>query len=344
MKKMKAIVKKSPGAGLELQSAEVPVCGTNDVLIKVQKTAVCGTDLHIYNWDEWAQRAIRTPLIIGHEFVGKIVDMGPGAKGYSTGDRVTGEGHVTCGTCRNCRAGKRHLCHRTVAIGIHRDGAFAEYLVLPEFNVWPVHPNIPSEIATAFDPLGNAAHCALSYDMVGEDVLITGAGPVGLMAVSICRFVGARHIVITDINDYRLNLARLMGASRAINVSKNTLEQGIGDLQMSNGFDIGLEMSGNPQAFNDMIRNMYHGGRIALLGFLPQSTQINWDDVIHKGLVIKGIFGRELFETWYKMAQMLRSGLDISNVLTHRYHVDDFQMAFEVMQSGNCGKVILGWE
>ena len=344
MKKMKAIVKVSPGKGLELQSVDVPSCGTNDVLIKIHRTAVCGTDLHIFNWDEWAQRTIRTPLIIGHEFVGEIVEMGLGVKGYSVGDRVMGEGHLTCGICRNCRAGKRHLCHQTVAIGIHKDGAFAEYLVLPEFNVFPVHPNIPSEIATVFDPLGNAAHCVLTYDMVAEDVLITGAGPVGLMAVSICRFVGARHIVITDINDYRLNLARTMGASRAINVSKTTLEQGIEDLQMSNGFDIGLEMSGNPQAFNDMINNMYHGGRIALLGFLPKSTQIKWDEVIYKGLVIKGIFGRELFETWYKMAQMLSSGLDISNVLTHRYDVDDFQMAFEIMQSGNCGKVILGWD
>lgn len=341
---MKALVKKSPEPGLWLESATVPSCNTNDVLIRVKKTAICGTDLHIYNWDEWAQRTIHPPLTIGHEFVGEIVDMGPGVKGYSIGDRVTGEGHLTCGTCRNCRAGKRHLCHRTVGIGIHRDGAFAEFLVLPEFNIWPVHHEIPSEVAAVFDPFGNATHSVLSFEMVGEDVLITGAGAVGLMAVPICRFVGARHVVITDTNDYRLKLAKRMGASRAINVTRTSVQKAVQDLQMSNGFDIGLEMSGNPEAFNDMLGNMYHGGRIALLGILPKSTQINWDDVIFRGLWIKGIYGRELFETWYKMAQMLRGGLDISKVLTHRFHVDDFQKAFKVMQSGRCGKVILEWE
>ena len=341
---MKAIVKRTAGPGLELQSVDVPKCGTNDVLIRVKMTGVCGTDLHIYNWDEWAQRTIKPPLVIGHEFVGEIVAMGPGVKGYALGDRVTGEGHLTCGICRNCRAGKRHLCHRTTAIGIHRDGAFAEYLVLPEFNVWPLHPKIPTEVATFFDPLGNATHCALSFGMTGEDVLITGAGPIGVMAVAICRFVGARHIVITDVNNYRLELAKRMGASRVVNVTEGRIEQSIRDLQMSNGFDIGLEMSGSPSAFRDMVRTMYHGGRIALLGFLPQSTQINWDEVIFKGLLIKGIYGRELFETWYKMAQMLTSGLDVSPVITHRFRVDEFQKAFSIIQSGNCGKVLLDWE
>ncbi len=344
MKKMKAVVKQSPGPGLHLQSVPIPSCGTNDVLIRVKKTAVCGTDLHIRNWDEWAQRTIQPPLIIGHEFVGEIVQMGPGVKGYSKGDRVTGEGHLTCGICRNCRAGKRHLCHRTKAIGIHRDGAFAEYLVLPEFNIWPVHPKIPSDLAAFFDPLGNATHCALSFEMAGEDVLISGAGPIGLMATAICRFIGARHIVVTDVNDYRLDLAKRMGASRTINVKQNTIEQAVAELQMSNGFDIGFEMSGHPDAFMDMVKNMYHGGRIALLGFLPPSTQISWDEIIFKGLLLKGIYGRELFETWYKMAQMLRSGLDVSPVITHRFKIDDFQGAFEIIQSGNCGKVLLDWE
>ncbi|HEX9880654.1 MAG TPA: L-threonine 3-dehydrogenase [Candidatus Binatia bacterium] len=341
---MKAIVKKTAGPGLEFQSVDRPSCGTNDVLIKVKKTAVCGTDLHIHNWDEWAQRTIKPPLVIGHEFVGEIVAMGPGVTGYSVGDRVTGEGHLTCGICRNCRAGKRHLCHRTTAIGIHRNGSFAEYLVLPEFNVWPVHPKIPSDIAAFFDPLGNATHCALSFGMTGEDVLITGAGPIGLMAAAICRFVGARHIVVTDVNNYRLELAKRMGASRALNVNESKIEDSIRDLHMSNGFDIGLEMSGSPSAFRDMVRTMYHGGRITLLGFLPQSTQINWDEVIFKGLLIKGIYGRELFETWYKMAQMLTSGLDVAPVITHRFHVDEFREAFAVIQSGNCGKVLLDWE
>ena len=257
---------------------------------------------------------------------------------------MTGEGHLTCGICRNCRAGKRHLCHRTKAIGIHQDGAFAEYLLLPEFNIWPLHPKIPTDLAAFFDPLGNATHCALSFSLTGEDVLITGAGPIGLMATSICRFIGARHIVVTDINDYRLDLAKRMGATRAINVNQSSMEQVVKELQMSNGFDIGLEMSGNPIAFREMIRNMYHGGRIALLGFLPQSTQLNWDEIIFKGLLLKGIYGRELFETWYKMTEMIQSGLDISPVITHRFHIEDFQGAFEIMRSGNCGKVLIDWE
>ncbi len=321
-----------------------PTPGTNDVLIKIHKTAICGTDLHIYKWDEWSQRTIKPPLVAGHEFVGKIVEIGQGVTHYSVGDRVSGEGHITCGHCRNCRAGKRHLCHRTIGIGLHRDGAFAEYLVMPERNVWPVHQDISSDIASFFDPYGNAAHTALSFEMVGEDVLITGAGPIGIMAVAICNFVGARHVVITDVNDYRLELAKKMGASLTLNVTKVNIEDAIKELGMSNGFDVGLEMSGSPAAFNDMLRNMYHGGRIALLGLLPKSTQINWDEIIFKGLHIKGIYGREMFETWYKMTQMLRSGLDISGVLTHRFPVDNFQKAFDIMESGNCGKVILEWE
>ncbi|MFQ6604550.1 MAG: L-threonine 3-dehydrogenase [Fidelibacterota bacterium] len=340
---MKALVKKEPGRGLIMENVPEPNMGTNDVLIRISKTAICGTDLHIYLWDDWAQRTIRTPMIIGHEFVGEVVAIGPGVTHFKIGDRVSGEGHITCGYCRNCRAGKRHLCHRTVGIGVNRDGAFAELLSLPERNVWPVHPDVPSEIASFFDPFGNATHSALSFEMVGEDVLITGAGPIGIMAVAVCRFVGARHVVITDINDYRLALADDMGASRVINVGREKISDCFPSLGMSNGFDIGLEMSGNPTAFRNMITNMYHGGRIALLGLLPQDTRINWDEVIFKGLHIKGIYGREMFETWYKMTQMLRSGLDISSVVTHRFPVAEFQEGFSVMAEGQCGKVILEW-
>ncbi|MCH7613243.1 MAG: L-threonine 3-dehydrogenase [Candidatus Marinimicrobia bacterium] len=340
---MKAICKSKPEPGLWLKDVPKPEPGTNDVLIKILKTAICGTDLHIYKWDEWSQRTIKTPLVIGHEFVGEIVEIGVGVTHYKGGELVSGEGHITCGYCRNCRAGKRHLCHRTVGIGIHRDGAFAEYLIMPEQNVWPVHPDISSDIASFFDPFGNAAHTALSFEMVGEDVLITGAGPIGIMAVAICNFVGARHVVITDVNDFRLNLALKMGASMALNVTHDKIEDSIKKLGLSNGFDVGLEMSGNPNAFKNMLENMYHGGRIALLGLLPESTKINWDEIIFKGLQLKGIYGREMFETWYKMTQMLRSGLDISGVLTHRFSADDFQKGFDIMESGNCGKIILEW-
>lgn len=343
MDTMKALIKKSPEPGIWMDQVPIPEIGTNEVLIKIDKTAICGTDLHIYNWDEWSQRTIKTPMVIGHEFVGTIAEIGPGVTHYQVGDRVSGEGHITCGYCRNCRAGKRHLCHRTKGIGVNINGAFAEFLSMPERNLWPVHGDIPSEIAAFFDPYGNAAHTALSYEMVGEDVLITGAGPIGIMAVAICRFVGARNIVITDINDYRLELARRMGASRAINVRNEKVSATIKDLKMSNGFDIGLEMSGSPAAFNAMLRNMYHGGRIALLGILPESTQINWDEIIFKGLLVKGIYGREMYETWYKMTQMLRGGLDISPVLTHTLAINDFQQGFDIMNSGNCGKVVLNW-
>ena len=314
-----------------MEDVPEPQCGTNDVKIKVTHTGICGTDLHIYTWNEWAQRTLDLPLITGHEFCGIVEEIGPGITHYKPGDHVSGEAHITCGYCRNCRAGKRHLCHKTIGVGIQRDGAFAEYLVIPESNVWPIHKDIPSEIAAFFDPYGNAAHTALSFEMVAEDVLITGAGPIGIMAVSICNFVGARHVVITDVNDYRLDLARKMGASRVINVSRERISDVFEDLNMSNGFDVGLEMSGNPDAFKDMLENMYHGGKIALLGLLPKSTQINWDDIIFKGLYMKGIYGREMYETWYKMTQMLRSGLDISPVLTHKLPIDDFQEGFDIM-------------
>ena len=340
---MKALVKKLPERGIWLENVPEPNVGTNDVCVRITHTAICGTDLHIYDWNEWAQRTLDLPLVIGHEFCGIVEEIGPGVTHYKPGDRVSGEGHITCGYCRNCRAGKRHLCQKTIGIGIQRAGCFAEYLVLPETNVWPIHMDIPSEIAAFFDPFGNAAHTALSYEMVGEDVLITGAGPIGIMAVAICSFVGARNIVITDMNDFRLELARKMGATKTINVKNERIGNVYSELNMTSGFDVGLEMSGSPDAFRDMLENMYHGGRIALLGLLPKSTQINWDDIIFKGLHVKGIYGREMFETWYKMTQMLRSGLDISGVLTHRFPIDDYKNGFEIMESGNCGKVVLEW-
>jgi len=341
---MKALVKSRPEPGLWLESAPIPTVGPNEVLIKVLKTGICGTDLHILNWDGWAQRNIPVPRIIGHEFVGEIVEIGPGVTGYAMGDRVTAEGHITCGICRNCRAGKRHLCAHAVGIGGGRDGAFAEYLVMPVFNLWPLHPDIPSELAAILDPFGNAVHCALSFDVVGEDVLITGAGPIGITAAAVCRFIGARHIVVTDTNDYRLGLAASLGASRTVNVARQSLQDAMRDLKMSNGFDVGLEMSGNPAAFNSMLGNMYHGGSIALLGFLPPGTQINWDELIFKGLHLKGVYGREMFETWYKMTQLIRGGLDILPVITHRFPVDRHEEAFEVVRSGQCAKVVLEWD
>jgi threonine 3-dehydrogenase len=342
--RMKTLVKQYAEPGLWMESAPIPTPGTNDVLIKISKTGICGTDLHIYTWDDWAQRNIHTPRIIGHEFVGEIVQLGDSVRGYAVGDRVTGEGHVTCGICRNCRAGKRHLCDKAVGIGGGRDGAFVEYLVLPASNLWPVHDDIPSEIAAILDPFGNAVHTALSYDLVGEDVLITGAGPIGIMAAAVCRFVGARHVVISDVNEYRLALAEKLARVYTVNVTQQSIHDAQQALKMSNGFDIGLEMSGNPRAFNDMISSMYHGGHIAILGFLPPSTEISWDEVIFKGLFIKGVYGREMFETWYKMTALLRSGLDISPIITHRFAVEDFHEAFEVVRSGQCGKVILEWD
>lgn len=340
---MRALVKSRAEAGIWMESVPVPHIGTNEVLIKISRTGICGTDLHIYNWDDWAQRNIRLPRVIGHEFVGEIVETGPGVHGFGINDRVTAEGHITCGICRNCRAGKRHLCHNAVGIGGGRDGAFAEYLVMPAANLWKIHSEISDDIAAIMDPFGNAVHTALSFDLVGEDVLITGAGPIGIMAAAVCRFAGARHVVITDVNQYRLELARKLGVTRAVDTTTESIDEVVTALNMSNGFDIGLEMSGNSHAFNDMIRHMYHGGHIGLLGFLPPSTEINWDEVIFKGLHLKGIYGREMFETWYKMSQLLRSGLDISSVITHTFPVSQFQDAFEVVHSGQCGKVILDW-
>lgn len=341
---MKALVKSRAEPGIWLEETDIPQPGTNEVLIKIEKTGICGTDLHIYNWDGWARRNIQVPRIIGHEFVGRIVDIGPGVKGYTVGDRVSAEGHINCGICRNCRAGKRHLCHKAVGIGGGRDGAFAEYLVMPAGNLWRIHDDISSDIAAILDPFGNAVHCALSFDVVGEDVLITGAGPIGIMAAATCRFIGARHIVVTDINDERLQLAQKMGASKTVNVGCDSIEAAMQELQMSNGFDVGLEMSGDPAAFNSMIGNMYHGGHIALLGFLPPSTEISWDQILFKGLQLKGVYGREMYETWYKMTQLLRSGLNIDAIITHRFAIDDYGEAFRVVHDGQCGKVILDWE
>ena len=340
---MKALVKHSPREGIWMEDVAIPECGVNDVKIKITHTAICGTDMHIYKWDEWAQKNLNLPLTIGHEFCGVVDEIGSAVTQYRIGDRVSGEGQLTCKNCRNCRAGKQHLCHKTIGVGIHRNGAFAEYLVIPESNVWPIHKDIPSEIASFFDPFGNAVHTALSYKLTGEDVLISGAGPIGMMAAAICKFSGARNIVITDINEYRLDLAVKLGATKAINPTKETLEGVFKELGINHGFDVGLEMSGNPEAFNQMINIMYNGGNIALLGILPNSTKINWDNVIFKGLNIKGIYGREMFDTWHKMSQMLRSGLSISDVLTHRFKIDDFNDAFDVLKSGNCGKVILEW-
>ena len=340
---MKALVKRSAEPGIWMENVPMPTISTNEVLIKVEKTAICGTDLHIYNWDEWSQRTIHPPLVIGHEFVGEIVELGLGVHNYSVGDRVSAEGHITCGMCRNCRAGRRHLCTDTKGIGVNRDGAFAEYITVPASNLWLIPDEIPSEIAACFDPLGNATHCALSFTVVGEDVLITGAGPIGIMAAGICRFIGARHIVVTDINDFRLELAGKMGATHLVNVARENLDEAMRAQNIHEGFDIGLEMSGNPEAFNDMLHHMYHGGRVALLGILPAKTLIDWDQVIFKGLHIKGIYGREMFETWYKMTQMVAGGLDLTPVLTHRLAIDDYMVGFEAMKSGECGKVVCSW-
>ena len=326
-----------------MEDVPKPEFGHNDLLIRVKKTAICGTDIHIYNWDEWAQNTIPVPMVVGHEFAGEVVDMGSEVTGFEVGDRVSGEGHITCGHCRNCRAGQRHLCENTVGVGVNRPGCFAEYLVIPAFNAFKLPDSITDDIAAFLDPFGNATHTALSFDLVGEDVLITGAGPIGIMAVAIAKHAGARHVVITDVNDYRLDLARTMGATRAVNVSKEKIRDVMKDLKMTEGFDVGMEMSGVPSAFRDMLATMRHGGKVALLGIPPADTVINWNDVIFKGLELKGIYGREMFETWYKMAAMLESGLDISPVLTNVMKVDDFQEGFDIMRSGKSGKVVLDW-
>jgi threonine 3-dehydrogenase len=340
---MKALVKSQAAPGIWLEDIAEPEVGPNDVKIRIHKTAICGTDIHIYRWDSWAQKTIPLPMAVGHEYSGQIVEIGSEVQGYSVGDRVSGEGHITCGHCRNCRAGRRHLCRNTTGVGVNRPGAFAEYLVIPAFNVFRLPDSISDDEASILDPFGNATHTALSFNLVGEDVLITGAGPIGIMATAIARFVGARHVVITDVNDYRLGLARKMGASRAINVERESLDEAMKSLGMQEGFDVGLEMSGNPAAFRDMLRTMHHGGSVALLGIPPEDTAIDWNQVIFKGLAIKGIYGREMFETWYKMAAMLQSGLDLSPIITHRLPISDYLQGFEIMNSGQSGKVILDW-
>jgi len=341
---MKALVKSKPERGIWLEDADVPKPGHNDVLVKVGRTAICGTDIHIYQWDDWANNNIPVPLTVGHEFSGEVVECGSEVKGFKIGDRVSAEGHITCGVCRNCRAGRRHLCINTVGVGVNRPGAFAEFISVPAFNVFKLPDVISDDMASILDPLGNATHAALSFDLVGEDVLITGAGPIGIMAVAIARYAGARHIVITDINDYRLELARKLGATVALNVTDGALDNTMKELGMEEGFDVGMEMSGNPSAFRDMLRTLHHGGRLALLGILPGETAIDWNEVIFKGLILKGIYGREMFETWYKMASMLQSGLDISPIITHHFDVKDYEQAFQLMESGQSGKIILDWK
>jgi threonine 3-dehydrogenase len=340
---MRALVKSRREPGIWMEDRPAPEIGPNDVLIQITRTAICGTDIHIYNWDDWSQRTIPVPMIVGHEFVGRVAEVGSHVGGFEVGDRVSGEGHITCGYCRNCRAGKRHLCRNTVGVGVNRPGAFAELLAIPAANAFKIPDAIPDEVASFLDPLGNATHTALSFDLVGEDVLITGAGPIGIMAVAIARHVGARHVVITDVNPYRLELARKMGATRAVDVRSESLKDVQRELGMSEGFDVGLEMSGNGAAFRDLLANMNHGGRVAILGIPPSDTAIDWDQVIFKGLILKGVYGREMFETWYKMISMLQSGLDVSPVLTHRFTVDEFQEGFDVMRSGQSGKVVLDW-
>ncbi|MDD2243300.1 MAG: L-threonine 3-dehydrogenase [Dysgonamonadaceae bacterium] len=341
---MKALVKLHSEKGIWMEEVPIPTIGVNDVLIKIKKTAICGTDLHIYKWDDWSQKTIKTPMTIGHEYVGEIVEMGSGVENLSIGDRVTGEGHIACGHCRNCRRGKLHVCENVVGIGVNRDGAFAEYLSLPSSNVVKLDPRISDDFAAIMDPFGNAAHTALAFPLLGEDVLITGAGLIGNMAAAICRFAGARYIVVSDMSEYRLEIAKEMGATRTVNLAKGeTIEQVKKDLGMR-GFDVGLEMSGAPAAFRSMIDNMYNGSKIALLGILPNSTTVDWNTIIFKALTLKGIYGREMWETWYKMEQMIISGIDLSPIITHRFDIDEFQKGFDVMESGQCGKVILNWE
>ena len=340
---MRALVKARPEVGLWMQDVPVPEIGPNDVLIRIVKSSICGTDVHIWNWDHWAQQHIALGMHVGHEYVGRIAALGSAVTGYALGERVTGEGHIVCGHCRRCRAGQRHLCKETIGVGVNRPGSFAEYLSLPASNLFRVPAAVSDEIATIFDPYGNATHTALSFDMVGEDVLITGAGPIGVMAVAIAGHVGARNVIVTDVNPYRLELARVMGATRIVDVSREDLRQIMAEQGMTEGFDVGLEMSGNPTAFRQMLDTMAHGGRIAMLGIFTDEVAIDWDQVIFKGLRIKGIYGREMFETWYKMASLLQAGMDLSPVITHRFGIDEFAEAFTVTASGNSGKVILDW-
>ncbi|HRG03227.1 MAG: L-threonine 3-dehydrogenase [Bacteroidia bacterium] len=341
---MKALVKAKAEKGIWMEDIPVPEIGINDVLIKIKKTSICGTDLHIYKWDDWAQNTIKVPMTIGHEYVGVVVEKGRGVKNVKIGDRVTGEGHIACGHCRNCRRGKLHVCENTIGVGVNRDGAFAEYLSLPASNVVHLDDRISDETASIMDPFGNATHTALSFPLIGEDVLITGAGLIGTMATGICRFAGARYVVVSDFSDYRLEIAKKMGATLTVNPSKGeTIQGAMKELHMR-GFDVGLEMSGAPTAFRDMIDNMYNGSKISLLGILPNTTTVDWNKIIFKALTLKGIYGREMWETWYKMEQMLISGFDLNPVITHRFGIDEFQQGFDIMESGQCGKVILSWE
>ncbi len=343
MQTMRALVKKQGREGLWLEEVPVPTIGINDVLVKILRTGICGTDLHIYQWDAWARKTIPVPMVIGHEFVGVVVEVGSNVKDFHPGEIVSGEGHVVCGHCRNCLAGRRHLCKDSKGIGVNRPGAFAEYLALPMSNVWVHDPSIPRDIQAIFDPFGNAVHTALSFDVLGEDVLVTGAGPIGLMAAAVVKHAGARYVVVTDVNPYRLELARRMGATVALNVHEGSLADAQKQLGMREGFDVGLEMSGNPAAFRDMLANMCHGGKIAMLGIPSEEISINWHTVIFNMLTIKGIYGREMYETWYKMTVMLQSGLDINPIITHRFPYTEFEKGFEAMRTGNSGKVVLTW-
>jgi threonine 3-dehydrogenase len=340
---MKALVKRHATPGLWLEDVPEPTLGVNDVMIRIDRTGICGTDLHIYNWDAWAQKTIPVPMVVGHEFVGDVVEVGSNVTDFHAGDVVSGEGHVVCGRCRNCLAGRRHLCADTKGIGVNRPGAFAELLALPMTNVWHHDPKIDRDVASIFDPFGNAVHTALSFNVLGEDVLITGAGPIGLMATAVVRHAGARYVVVTDVNPYRLELAKRMGATRVVNAQREQLRDVQRELGMHEGFDVGLEMSGNARAFHDMLANMCHGGKIAMLGIPSEEMAIDWNLVVFNMLTIKGIYGREMYETWYKMTVMLQSGLDISPVITHRFAYTDFEKGFAAMRSGESGKVILNW-
>lgn len=341
---MRALVKTRPGPGLEMVEVERPAVGPKDVLIRISKTAICGTDLHIWNWDKWAEKTVPVPLTVGHEYCGYIEELGSGVTDLAVGDYVSGEGHIVCGRCRNCLAGRRHLCPNTEGVGIQRPGAFAEYLSLPYNNVYRLAPEIPPRLAAMFDPLGNAVHTALSWDLVAEDVLITGAGPIGCMAAAVCRFAGARHVVVTDLNPFRLELAAKLGATRTVNVSEESLVEVKEELKMTEGFDIGLEMSGNASGLNDILDHTSHGAKVSLLGIFPRPIEIDFDRIIFKGLVLKGIYGREMFETWYKMSSMVRAGFDPTAVITHEFPAAQFRTAFEIMGSGDSGKIILDWE
>lgn len=340
---MLALVKNKPAVGLTLMEVKEPECGKNDVKIKIHKTAICGTDVHIWDWNDWAKKTIPVGLTAGHEYVGEIVEVGENVEGFTIGDLVSGEGHIVCGKCRNCLAGLPHLCKNTQGVGVNRNGAFAEYLVIPATNAWHCSKNIREELFSIFDPLGNATHTALTYDMIGEDVLITGAGPIGIMAAAISKHVGARYVVVTDMNEYRLNLAKKMGATKVVNIKKDSLKDAMKELGMKEGFDVGLEMSGSSAGLNQMIENMKNGGKIALLGIQGNNTTIDWEKVIFGGLNIKGIYGRKVWETWYKMKTMLQSGLDIDQIITHRFDIRDFEKGFAAMKSGESGKVILDW-